>query len=133
MTKDMLDEMLDEVLDSIFDQSFIGKMGETLTQMELGLSRLFGIRGKTLRNLYVPKTDNGTTEIDLLFLTKKGLVVIESKNYSGWIFENQADDYWTASLPNGQKNRFYNPVKQNAGKQFYGCGNYPRCRYIRNL
>ena len=22
---------------------------------------------------------------------------------------------------------------ENAGKQFYGCGNYPRCRYIRNL
>ena len=115
MAKDMLDEMLDEALDSIFDQSFTGKMGETLTQMELGLSRLFGIRGKTLRNLYVPKADNGTTEIDLLFLTKKGLVVIESKNYSGWIFGNQADDYWTASLPNGQKNRFYNPIKQNAG------------------
>ena len=64
MAKDMLDEMLDEALDSIFDESFTGKMGEMLTKMELGLSRLFGIRGKTLRNLYVPKADNGTTEID---------------------------------------------------------------------
>ncbi|MGN0383295.1 MAG: topoisomerase DNA-binding C4 zinc finger domain-containing protein [Eubacterium sp.] len=22
---------------------------------------------------------------------------------------------------------------ENAGKQFYGCGNYPKCRYIRDI
>lgn len=42
---------------------------------------------KLLTNLYIPRTDGTTTEIDLLFINNKGIFVIESKNYSGWIFE----------------------------------------------
>ena len=62
----------------------------------------------------MPKGSGETTEIDLIYITQKGIFVFESKNYSGWIFGDEASNYWTASLPNGQKNRFYNPVKQNA-------------------
>jgi hypothetical protein len=47
-------------------------------------------------------------------LSDKGIFVFESKNYSGWIFGNSSERYWTQSLQNGQKNRFYNPVWQNA-------------------
>ena len=39
--------------------------------------------------------------------------MLESKNYSGWIFGNEDDRYWTAMMPNKQKNRFYNPILQN--------------------
>ena len=46
-------------------------------------------------------------------LTQKGIFVIESKNYSGWIFGDEKAAYWTAMLPNKEKNRFYNPVWQN--------------------
>ena len=74
---------------------------------------LFGRKGKTLKNLYLPKDDGGTSEIDLIYITQKGIFVIESKNYSGWIFGNSKDQYWTQSLPDGTKNRFYNPIKQN--------------------
>lgn len=91
----------------------IGKRGEALTVRELELVRLFGRKGKTLQNLYLPKDNGGTSEIDVVYITQKGIFVIESKNYSGWIFGNENDQYWTASLPNGNKNQFYNPVKQN--------------------
>lgn len=91
----------------------IGKRGETLTVRELELVHLFGRKGKTLQNLYLPKDNGGTSEIDVVYITQKGIFVIESKNYSGWIFGNENDQYWTASLPNGNKNQFYNPVKQN--------------------
>src|SRR5699024_9569409 len=40
---------------------------------------------KIMTNLYVP-TRNGTTEIDLVYICPWGIYVIESKNYSGWIF-----------------------------------------------
>ena len=42
---------------------------------------------KTLSNVYIP-TEDGTTEIDALYITQWGIYVIESKNYSGWIFGN---------------------------------------------
>lgn len=33
----------------------------------------------------------------MLFITQKGIFVIENKNYSGWIFGNESDRYWTVS------------------------------------
>ena len=90
-----------------------GTYGEALTAIELNWVKLFRKKGITLKNIYIPKEDGGTSEIDLLFITPKGIFVIESKNYSGWIFGDEYSQYWTQSLPNKQKNRFYNPVKQN--------------------
>ena len=91
----------------------IGKYGESLTELELKWAKLFGKKGVTLRNIYIPKEDGETSEIDLVYITQKGVFVIESKNYSGWIFGDEYSQYWTQSLPNKQKNRFYNPIKQN--------------------
>lgn len=75
--------------------------------------------GKLLSNIYIPKISGGTTEIDLLLIHPKGLFVFESKNYSGWIFGNEAYQNWTQTLPKGRrggvhKERFYNPILQNA-------------------
>lgn len=74
--------------------------------------------GKFLFNIYLPRGDAKTTEIDLVLITRKGLFVFESKNFDGWIFGNEAHQNWTQSLPNRRggsyKNSFYNPVKQNA-------------------
>ncbi len=97
----------------LFDDSDLGEYGESLTEVELKKMSLWGIEGKILRNLYVPKDNGETTEIDVLFICSKGILVIESKNYSGWIFGNEDDTHWTATLPNGDRNRFYNPIKQN--------------------
>ena len=109
----MAKEIIDKILDSIFDEEWIGKHGEKLTERELKLVRLLGRKGKILRNVYIPKDNGETTEIDVVYITQKGIFVIESKNYSGWIFGDEKGTYWTVTLPNGQKNRFYNPVKQN--------------------
>ena len=100
-------------LDSLFTPDLTGTLGELYTHHELNIVRLFGRHGKVLRNVYVPKDDGTTSEIDLLFITQKGIFVIESKNYSGWIFGNEKHGFWTASFPGGQKNKFYNPIKQN--------------------
>ena len=105
--------LLDSLLGSIFDADWIGRRGESLTARELKWVNLFGRKGKTLRNVYLPTRDNGTTEIDVLYITQKGIFVIESKNYSGWIFGDEGSAQWTAMLPNREKHCFYNPVKQN--------------------
>ena len=73
---------------------------------------------KFLFNLYVPRENGKTSEIDVIMFHSKGLFVIESKNYSGWIFGNENNKQWTQTLPVGRrrshKERFYNPIMQNA-------------------
>lgn len=105
--------LMDRIIDSIFDDEWVGRRGEKLTERELKLVKLFGRKGRTLRNLYIPKDNGETSEIDVVYITQKGIFVFESKNYSGWIFGDEKGQYWTAMLPNRQKNRFYNPIKQN--------------------
>jgi len=68
---------------------------------------------KTVVNAYLPNRKDGTTEIDLVFIHETGVYVIESKNYSGWLFGKENDRNWCQMLPNKQKSYFYNPVKQN--------------------
>lgn len=65
-----------------------------------------------LKNLYIPHGDN-TTEIDIVLLHEKGIFVIESKNYSGWIIGENYDQYWYEIFPSGKKYKFYNPIYQN--------------------
>ena len=105
--------LFDIFLDSIFNDNFKGWYGEKLTEKELWFVKLLGRKGKVLRNIYLPKDNGETSELDVVFITQKGIFIFESKNYSGWIFGDEKSKYWTAMLPNKQKNQFYNPIMQN--------------------
>ncbi len=87
-----------------------GKYGEYLS-----FNILEEIKGehRILTNIYLPKENGKTTEVDLVFMHETGIYVLESKNYSGWIFGDEKSKKWVQSLPNGQKERFYNPIWQN--------------------
>ena len=89
----------------------MGQYGEYLTEYALTHDNVSGDL-VVLKNVYVP-TGNKTTEIDMLMIHEKGIYVIESKNYSGWIFGDYNQLNWTQSFPNGEKHKFYNPIKQN--------------------
>lgn len=83
------------------------------------LQYLEGSGAKFLFNLYIPKAgkENETTEIDSIIIFDAGILVIESKNYGGWIFGDENSQKWCQSLygkySGKQKNFFYNPIKQN--------------------
>ena len=67
-------------------------------------------------DLYIQKPNGEYTQIDVAVATKAGLIVFEVKDYSGWIFGNEKQKYWTQILAFGkEKHRFYNPIMQNAG------------------
>ena len=88
-----------------------GSLGEFLTFYELEfIENTF-----LLCNLYIPKINNTTTEIDMVLITKKGIYVIESKHYSGWIYGDENNKNWTQTFKNQTKNKFYNPIWQNNG------------------
>lgn len=91
-------------------------------EYELGRTLEKGFPGcKLLFNVYIPKSGGENTEIDVLMITTRGLYVFESKNYSGWVFGNEDDKNWTVTLNSRVKNRFYNPIKQNAGHVKWLC------------
>lgn len=92
----------------------LGKYGEYLTSEVLSRYRKEG--AKLLFNVYIPTENGKTSEIDILMIGSDGIVVFESKNYSGWIFGDEHAHYWTQSLKAGRgsvKENFYNPILQN--------------------
>ncbi len=105
----------------------LGKYGEYLTYKYL---KSFEEKGaKFLFNVYIPKSNGETTEIDVLMISPKGIFVFESKNYSGWIFGDEKQKNWYQTLPQGKnrthKEHFFNPVMQNRAhinhlKEFIG-------------
>lgn len=65
-----------------------------------------------LRNVYIPNGKGGTSEIDLLVVSKKGIFVFEVKNYGGRIYGDMKRQKWIQFL-GGKKTYFYNPFRQN--------------------
>lgn len=92
-----------------------GRYGEYLAFKKL--EKLENSGAKFLFNVYIPKTNGETTEIDMLMISSKGIFVFEIKNYSGWIFGNENQKNWYQTLPAGKgkshKEVFYNPIMQN--------------------
>ena len=100
----------------------IGRRGEKEIEKDLYNINFWGYGGYCLKNVYVPREDDSTSEIDLLYITRKGFFVIESKNFSGYIFGSDYNREWTSTLYAGKnwygrknvdKYKFYNPVWQN--------------------
>lgn len=77
----------------------------------------------------VLKTENGTTQIDHVVISKFGVFAIETKNYRGDIYGDDNRKEWTQLIVTKvtyqkkwwktytyvTKNHFYNPVKQSVG------------------
>ncbi|GEM_PF-2570070 len=74
------------------------------------------------------ESGNSSVQIDNMLLTRKALYVIETKDYSGWVFGSQHNKSWTQVFTHYKartsgnnytksgvsKYRFYNPIKQNS-------------------
>lgn len=92
-----------------------GRYGEYLAFKKL--EKLENSGAKFLCNVYIPKANGETTEIDMIMISSKGIFVFEIKNYSGWIFGNENQKNWYQTLPAGKgkshKEIFYNPIMQN--------------------
>lgn len=99
-----------------------GRRSEQAVARKLEFKSFWKYGGKTLTNVYIPKKSGGTTEIDVLYITSKGLFVLENKNYAGYIFGSESNNNWTVTLYAGktsyggkklEKYKFYNPIWQN--------------------
>ncbi len=89
---------------------FKGLFGEWMVRM----SAKFLLDPKEYRPIHnvTLKTPDGTTQIDHIFVSRFGVFVVETKNYSGWIFGEEHQPMWTQKLFK-KTNKFQNPIRQN--------------------
>lgn len=62
-------------------------------------------------DIIIPLTDD-STQIDHVVISKYGVFVIETKNYSGWIYGTEKSSTWTQVIYK-KKYQFQNPLHQN--------------------
>ncbi|WP_417446106.1 nuclease-related domain-containing protein [Kangiella sp.] len=86
-----------------------GKAGER--RVKSASSRLDPSRYTIFHDVTL-STHDGTTQIDHIIISRQGIFVIETKNYSGWIFGSEKDRFWTQVIYKN-KNKFQNPLFQN--------------------
>jgi len=77
--------------------------------------KIVGIFGKdyVFTNVYLDNKNTDHTEVDVIALSNHGIYVFEMKNYSGYIYGSEKDQYWTQVLNKYSKHKFYNPLRQN--------------------
>jgi len=63
------------------------------------------------KNVTLP-TEDGTTQIDHVIVSRYGVFVIETKNMKGWIFGSQHQKIWTQKIYR-HTSKFQNPLHQN--------------------
>lgn len=64
-----------------------------------------------IKNVTLP-TDDGSTQIDHVIVSKYGVFVVETKNMKGWIFGSPNQATWTQKIYK-YSNKFQNPLHQN--------------------
>ena len=90
--------------------SFKGKIGER-TVRRIIEKRLDSNIYREFCDVTLP-TEDGTTQIDHIYVSPFGIFVVETKNYGGWIFGGKNQAQWTQSIYK-KKSKFQNPLRQN--------------------
>jgi restriction system protein len=89
---------------------FKGFIGEVIINI---ISSLFLDKNQyhLIKNVTLP-TEDGTTQIDHIIVSKYGIFVVETKNMKGWIFGSEKQKMWTQIIYK-HKGKFQNPLYQN--------------------
>ena len=102
----------------------IGSAGEHKVNHFL---RSLGSEYILLHDLLIHNSDGNTSQIDHLVISEYGIFVIETKNYTGWIFGNEKAEKWKQVIFNDTY-YFRNPIKQTWShilKDFHKIHYYP--------
>ena len=88
-------------------KGFVGQLKTQLSQKFFLDSQIY-----TSFNNLIINDEYGSTQIDHIIVSKFGIFVVETKEWSGWIYGNEKDFQWTHNKF-GTKTKFPNPLKQN--------------------
>lgn len=114
--KDKVDNTKEKSFDGFSEDSWVGEsysesIGKFGEEQVSSILEDLPNDYKIFNDIYIYLKDK-TVQIDHIIISKYGVFVIETKNYSGWIYGGETKEYWKENLY-GKKYRFYNPLKQN--------------------
>lgn len=89
---------------------FKGKAGEAIVNLSAKLF-LDKNRYHLIKNVTLP-TEDGTTQLDHIIVSRYGVFVVETKNMKGWILGSEKQRYWTQKIFKYSQ-KFQNPLHQN--------------------
>jgi predicted RNA-binding Zn-ribbon protein involved in translation (DUF1610 family) len=89
---------------------FKGVFGEFVVNLS---AKLFLDKEKyhLIKNVTLP-TEDGSTQIDHVIVSRYGIFVVETKNMKGWIFGSPNQKTWTQKIYK-HSSKFQNPLHQN--------------------
>lgn len=99
------------VLFKVFKPFLKGKVGELAVAVHVKLY-LKDPSYILLNDCTLPDEQSGTTQIDHILLSPYGIFIIETKNYTGWIFGGERQKMWTQKIYK-KSYKFQNPLHQN--------------------
>ena len=88
-----------------------GKIGELVARLQLRAGLSPG-EYHFLNDIYLPIGELGTTQIDHIVVSRFGVFVVETKNFTGWIFANKDRAEWKQVIYH-DSSFFQNPMRQN--------------------
>lgn len=89
--------------------SVVGRRGER--RVSKVLSALDPSRFKILNDILIA-SPQGSSQIDHIVFSKRGIFVVETKNLDGWIHGSEASQNWTQTIYRSRY-QFLNPIRQN--------------------
>jgi hypothetical protein len=95
------------------DSVQLGEEGEQEVAMEL--SKLDSSKYISYHDIYIRRGDGSTVQVDHLVLSRFGIFVIETKNYSGKIYATLHKTWVQYPGKGPMKRNFQNPLHQNYG------------------
>jgi len=99
-----------EYLEKDLSRKVAGEQGELIANLCL---KDFLKGGEfMLHTLLLPLKDGSTTELDNVFISRRGIFVLEIKRWAGTIMGSDEDKKWIQIKQNGAK-EIHNPVIQN--------------------
>lgn len=111
---------------SIIATIYIRKYASSEARCERGEKEVRNVIGETVENEkyiindLILQDEDKTAQIDHIVINRRAVFVIETKNYSGKIYGSENQQLWTQVLERGgEKNKLYNPLKQNATHIYY--------------
>lgn len=106
----------------IFQNQIVGRIGEKYTAKIV--QKVTG--GRVFHDVYVGGS-RGVQQIDIIAVTRKGVLVIEKKTFIGLILGSKFEKQWTVIAGNGkQRYRLKNPHHQNFGHVLALLENFPQ-------
>ncbi|MDF4849974.1 nuclease-related domain-containing protein, partial [Vibrio parahaemolyticus] len=88
-------------LKSVFGEFLVNRLLSKLPESDYTL----------IKDVTLP-TNDGTTQVDHIVVSRYGIFVVETKNMKGWIFGSARQKQWTQKIYR-HSSKFQNPLHQN--------------------